>query len=456
MKKKPDNYMYMSPEDKALFDYINAGEEFIAEGPAEYEVGSQLEYRKLDPSELARLGNTSLNNVSTDPRYRSAEMDALAQLEEQSNTGMTAREEADLARMKSQTARDNRGRIGAIKQNMAARGMSGSGMDLVAQMQASQDAAERDALVSLETNAQKLDRKTAATMQRGQLAGSMRSRDYSEKARAAEAQDAINRFNTANSVNTQMQNNNNLNAARMTNWQRGNQVSDNNTNARYTYNRDKLGVGQENAQMAYNKATDDYNRAQLRKQQRAKQRAGVGSAIGTVAGGVAGAYFSGGNPYMTAAGAKAGGAAGEGFSNFAHGGRVPGDSPFPGDDEMNDIFSAQLSPGEVVIPRTIASDPSASAQYVDAVNNGLDPMSAKYVAQNDRQKIEELDRKVFYPTPTGAPISSAPMRVKAPTKQSQVPSSIAAEPEMRTPYTPDENLAQKFRVEFPGFCRVCS
>lgn len=45
------------------------------------------------------------------------------------------------------------------------------------------------------------------------------------------------------------------------------------------------------------------------------------------------------------------------FVNFAKGGIVPGNSPFRGDNPDNDRVAALLSPGEVVIPRSITEDP---------------------------------------------------------------------------------------------------
>ena len=42
MAKKPDNYDRMSPEDRALWDYINAGDEFVDGGAAQYQTGYPL------------------------------------------------------------------------------------------------------------------------------------------------------------------------------------------------------------------------------------------------------------------------------------------------------------------------------------------------------------------------------------------------------------------------------
>jgi hypothetical protein len=51
----------------------------------------------------------------------------------------------------------------------------------------------------------------------------------------------------------------------------------------------------------------------------------------------------------------AGGALGGALGGmFYEGGQVPGDALFEGDHPGNDTFAAMLSPGEVVVPRSVA------------------------------------------------------------------------------------------------------
>lgn len=51
---------------------------------------------------------------------------------------------------------------------------------------------------------------------------------------------------------------------------------------------------------------------------------------------------------------------------LAQGGTVPGQAPVPGDSEENDVVPTLLSPGEIVIPRSYASDPKAAAAFAHA------------------------------------------------------------------------------------------
>jgi len=401
MAQKPANYNQMSPEDQAMWDYRNAGEEFVAGGPAVFNQGVPLEYQNLSPDQLAQLQNSGMENVNVDPRLKDAQFDALRQLENQGRDGFTARDQANRLKTKQSIGRENAGRMGAIQQNMAARGMSGSGMDLVAQMSASQAATDRDALEGLERSAQMEDRKNQAVMQRGQMSGQMRGQEFDEGARKAQAQDAINRFNTANKVGQQQQNNQGQNQANQQNWARTNQTGDRNVDAAQNHRRDTMGVGQGNAQVALNSANENYNRAQLRKQQRAAKRAGMGKMIGGLAGAAAGSF---GGPAGAAAGYGAGSSLGEGMANFAQGGRVTGFDDIEGyndnidnndyseggafrgygasgswdqDDIANDTVPAMLSPGEIVIPRSLSKDPVASGKFVAATNAGASPQAAK-------------------------------------------------------------------------------
>lgn len=51
-------------------------------------------------------------------------------------------------------------------------------------------------------------------------------------------------------------------------------------------------------------------------------------------------------------------------SFMSDGGEVPGKPQVFGDDEKNDTVPAWLSPGEVVLPRSVANDPQAAAEFV--------------------------------------------------------------------------------------------
>lgn len=331
----------MTPEQlKALQEYLDSIREFEEGSPAEYGVAGEITPELLAESEL--------NDVVTDPRYKENELAALRELERQSKEGLTAQDRADMARVETQANRANRGRIGAIQADMARRGASGSGMELVAQMQSAQSSNELAALKALEQEAMMQNRKTQATRDLGSMSASLQARDFEQQAAKARANDAINNFNI-----------NNMNSAQAANLQNAQAVANANAAAKYGFSKDKMQAGMAGGEMSYNAATEAENRKLLeelekRKRKDAKQKA-MGSALGGVAGGVAGAYFGG--PAGAAAGAGAGSQLGGSIAGafgggYAHGGKIPGEAPFPGDDPRNDIVEAKVSPGEVVVPRS--------------------------------------------------------------------------------------------------------
>jgi hypothetical protein len=314
-------------KDQGMKEFLDAIKDYETKGNNQYSWLGDL-------TNTPELGSTEMDRITTDPRLKGFEMQALADLEQISKDGLSARDQADLAQLEGQVNRQNAGRTGAIQQSMAARGMGGSGLELVAQMQANQDATERQALASLEKAAMAQEGRRGATAQLGAQAGQMSARDFQQQAQRAAAQDAVNRFNVANQVNTQMYNHQGRQGTANQNVAQNNQFQQN-----------VMGAKQGGAQMQYNKGADANNMAAMKNQQRSAQNAGIGTALGTAGG------FMFGGP----AGAMAGGAMGGALGGmFYEGGQVPGQAQVPGDHPANDTVPALVSPGEVILPRTVA------------------------------------------------------------------------------------------------------
>lgn len=364
---------------KALREAGLASDQFIAGGAPIYSQGQQYTFNEL--GQLEQLGPSEMQNIQTDPRLMQAQYDALRELETRGRDGFTARDELDRLKTKQQVGKENAGRLGAIQQNMAARGMGGSGLDLVAQLAASQAATEREALAGLERNAAQEANRANSSAQAGSLAGNIRGQGFQENSAKAQAQDLINRFNTQNSVNRSIYNNQGGNRANEQNVNRYNQTADRNTDAQYGFRRDALGVKQGQQQMNYNAATEDLNAKRIRDQQRRAEQQAKISGITTLIGAGAGAAMAGPGGGME--GAKLGGQLGyagsgaffakggkvpEGKDCYASGGYVNAPEVVPWDDEINDVKQINVSGGEIVIPKSIANDPLASAQFVDQEN----------------------------------------------------------------------------------------
>ena len=149
-------------------------------------VGLQ-EFRQLGPSEFG--------GIETDPRLRQAQMDALSQIEKFGGAGLTDSEKAQAFMMQREASGSEQARQKAILQNMAQRGVGGSGIELAAQLSSGQASAERRAMAQAQLAGQAQQRALQAISQGGQLAGQIRGQSFGEQAQQAGAQDAISRFN---------------------------------------------------------------------------------------------------------------------------------------------------------------------------------------------------------------------------------------------------------------------
>ena len=171
--------------------------------PRLVDAGADVTYTgtNAQTANAALAGDSAMGGIQTDPRLRDAQLSALLKMQEVSSGGFNAEDKANLARSQSQAAQADRGRREAIMQNMAARGMSGSGNDLLSQLQSSQAATDRQSQEGLDINAMAQRRALEAMMQSGQMSGNMRSQEFGEKSSVAQAQDAISKFNAANTQN---------------------------------------------------------------------------------------------------------------------------------------------------------------------------------------------------------------------------------------------------------------
>lgn len=116
-------------------------------------------------------------------------------------------------------------------------------------------------------------------------------------------------------------------------------------------------MGGQNVANQINAGVAGANQAQRAKVYGQLLQAG-GSAMGGMGGGGAGA-MGGGGGQMATGGPMAPGAMAPGMMVASQGGQVPGQPQVFGDSEANDTQPALLSPGEIVIPRTIAEHPNA-------------------------------------------------------------------------------------------------
>lgn len=184
---------------------------------------------------------TELKNMSVDPTSRAAEVKALTQMQNlASNGGMDAQSKQQEAQAINAANANEQGQRGAIVQNFAARGIGGAGAQLAAELQASQGDANTAAAGGMSSAAAAQQRALQAMTNSSSMAGTLNSQDYGQAAAAANAQDAINRFNTQTQQGVANTNVTAQNQAQATNLQNAQNVSNLNTgvaNTQETHNK---------------------------------------------------------------------------------------------------------------------------------------------------------------------------------------------------------------------------
>lgn len=230
---------------------------------------------------------SSMNDISTDPRFNAAQMDALNSLQDLSaHGGMTTTDKANLNQIAADEASKQRGSREAILQNAQARGVGGSGLELLAQLQNQQDSATRQNQRDLDVAGQAQSRALQALQSAGSLSGQMQAQQFGQKAEVAKANDAISNFNTQNQNAIGQANtvaHNNAQASNLANAQR---ISDANVGTRNTQQMNNANLQQQNFQNQMQRAGGIANalsgQAQTANQAGSQNMGVLGSAVQAV------------------------------------------------------------------------------------------------------------------------------------------------------------------------------
>ena len=167
----------------------------------------EVEFAKYStPEALSYLGNftpeelqaTGLPAGVINQAMRQKQLQAIGGVEELSQTGLSAIDRAALTEIQNQIATQERGQRESILQNMAQRGLSGSGQELAAQLQASQAASQQASTQGMQQAAQAQRARVDALTNLSNMATGIESTDFQRQAQKAQAQDVINQFNTQN------------------------------------------------------------------------------------------------------------------------------------------------------------------------------------------------------------------------------------------------------------------
>lgn len=339
--------------------------------------------------QVATQAPSAYNNISLDPATRQAQINALGAYQNIADTGgLDASAKLALQQTINAANTQSQGAQGAIQNSAQAMGQGGGDFALTQRAIAAQGASNNAATQGAQAAAEAEANREAALNQMANIGGSVNASDYNQAAAKAGAQNTINATNQAAA-----------NAANTGNVANQIQTGEFNTSNAQGVNAANTTAGQNqvyyNAGLPQQQFNNELSKAngiagvsgQQANAAQSAQNAGnamTGSLLGA-AGTIGGAALGGpvgaaiGNKLMTASGPAANtsaplkptvtGYSKGGYTCYADGGiahdhaicmklggHVGGEAKVAGDSETNDTVPAMLSPGELVIPRSVPKD----------------------------------------------------------------------------------------------------
>lgn len=336
--------------------------------------------------------------------------------------GSTPINEANLRNNINQTNQAMQAARGGIEQNAQERGVSNGGLSYISKLMNEQGNAQNANMGAVNAAADNARLGLSAIAQQGQLGGQMQGQANQISQAQADAAQQIAQYNNQlqNSANQyNVQNNNQAQAANLANAQSISGANTGLANQRTQYNAQVPQQVFNNQMQKASGIANVYGQgAGVAQGAQNNQNAMYGQLIGTGATVLGGAF---GGPAGAAAGNQAGKKANEANMGYADGGEVqnpnerrgmdeeagnyakggmcyaeggevhdhnlcmqvggdvPGDETEmqPGDTEENDTVQANLSPHEIVLPRSVAQAPNApqaAAQFVGDIKGGSGPL----------------------------------------------------------------------------------
>ena len=144
--------------------------------PAQQKVVLQkfVQTGQLDPKlqQAVSQQGTELSKIQTDPSLKGAQLQALSSLQDIGNHGgMDLQSQEAVQQAQNDTNAQARGRSEAVADNFARRGISGSGLEMAAQLQGAQDANNRTSNAQMQAATDARSRALQAIQGSGNLAG---------------------------------------------------------------------------------------------------------------------------------------------------------------------------------------------------------------------------------------------------------------------------------------------
>jgi hypothetical protein len=168
--------------------------------------------------------------IKEDPRLREAAMQGLQLLQQRSDRGFGAEEEAAFAQARKETGKESQGRLQSILQQMQAKGMGGSGAELAAQLSTSQAGDEQLAAEGQNIAAERARASQDAIQRMFGAATDLRGQDFNVANTKAQAEDQMNRFRIGMEADQQARNIASKNRAQESNLSEKQRIADMNIN----------------------------------------------------------------------------------------------------------------------------------------------------------------------------------------------------------------------------------
>ena len=143
-------------------------------------------------------GVSKVAQIKEDPRFKKAQMEALAGIQQRGRTGFTAEERAQLSQERAVAERSAEAKRQQIVSGLRARGALDSGAGIAAQLQSADELAAQQQAAAERVSASASQRALQAMMQGGELAGRVRGQEFDIERTKAGSEDEFQRFNIAN------------------------------------------------------------------------------------------------------------------------------------------------------------------------------------------------------------------------------------------------------------------
>lgn len=141
------------------------------------------------------LGQSAMEGISTNPKYKEAMLLALGDMQERSKSGLTETDMADRNAILRSAAGGANARQQAIAQKFQEQGRSSPGLELAAQLSASQAGAEQAAVEGDNLAARAQQAAYQAAIDSGKFGAQMEDQEWGQKEKVATAQDLFKQYN---------------------------------------------------------------------------------------------------------------------------------------------------------------------------------------------------------------------------------------------------------------------